>query len=302
MDVLAVLVGAVAGKDCTTLNSRKATPRKLQRQILPRELLQPGNRVRLVTVDETAYELPITEIDLELGLVIGSDQQVPIADVVSAERPKVSLGMSTTVTAWTWMCLCGLLLLGSCAAPGPSYKDVMANADPIVSGVVRIFFLRPRDVDDGSNGSAATIEVNQERVGALRYGGFFFVDALPGPTNLTVFGRYRALGNSEIVITKSAGKIINVDFGDRLSHMVAGAIGGIVGGETGVAAVPDVYGSVGAAIATSAAGVAAGKTAGTVAATAIESWSERCRGPHKLEALAEDDALTRLADLNWSGD
>ena len=92
MNVLAVLVGALAGTDCTTLNPRKATPRKVQRQLLPGELLQPGNRVRLITVDETAYELRITEIDLELGLVIGSDQQVPIADVWSLRKdPKSAL-------------------------------------------------------------------------------------------------------------------------------------------------------------------------------------------------------------------
>ena len=210
--------------------------------------------------------------------------------------------MYRTVPLTSSVYLCGLLLVGGCAAPGPGYEDVMANADPIADNAVRIFFLRPRDADDGSNGSAASIEVNQERVGALRYGGFFYVDAIPGPTTLTVFGRYRAFGACEIDVAASPESIIYVDVGVRMSYMVAGAIGGIVGGAAGAAAVPDVYGSVGGAIASSAGGVAAGDAAGTAAATALESRGERCRGPHKLEVLSEDDALPRLADLNWSGD
>jgi len=96
--------------------------------------------------------------------------------------------MNTNVIAWSSIHLCGLLLLGGCAASGPSYENVMANADPIADDAVRIFFLRPRDADDGSNGGAASIAVNQERVGSLRYGGFFYVDGTPGPTTLTVFG------------------------------------------------------------------------------------------------------------------
>jgi hypothetical protein len=210
--------------------------------------------------------------------------------------------MNTTSSSWSSACLCGLLMLGGCATPGPSYEDVIVNAGPIADDAVRIFFLRPRDTDDGSNGGTASIEVNQERVGALSYGGFFYVDAKSGPTTLAVFGRYRALGACEIDIAASPESVIYVDIGVRLSYMIAGAIGGIVGGAIGAVAVPDVYGSVGAAIATGTAGVAAGDAAGAAAATGLESRRERCRGPYELELLAEGDALLRLTDLNWSGE
>lgn len=178
----------------------------------------------------------------------------------------------------------------------------MANALPAPNDAVRIIFLRPTDADDGSNGGAASIEVNQARVGGLRYGGFFYVDVAPGTTALGSFGRYRTLGACEIDITASPGSRIYIDVGPRLSYMIAGAVGGTVGGVAGAAAVPSVYGSAGAAVATSAAGVATGSAAGTAAATAAESKGKRCRGPYKLELLAEDDALLRLADLTWSGD
>lgn len=178
----------------------------------------------------------------------------------------------------------------------------MASADPIAGDAVRIFFLRPRDADDGSNGGAASIEINQERVGALHYGGFFYVDVAPGSTTLASYGRYRALGACEIDIAASPRSRIYIDVGPRLSYMIAGAVGGAVGGVAGAAAVPSVYGGAGAAVATSAAGVATGSAAGTAAATAVESKGKRCRGPLKLELLAEEDALLRLTDLTWSGD
>lgn len=90
--VLAVLLGALASSACTTLSPKEATPEELQRKLLSGELLQTGERVRLVTTDETVYEFRITEIDLEQGLVIGSDEQVPIADVVAVQTREVSMG------------------------------------------------------------------------------------------------------------------------------------------------------------------------------------------------------------------
>ena len=90
--VLAVLFGALANSACTTLTPKEETPEELQRQLLSGELLQAGERVRLVTTDESVYEFRITEIDLEQDLVIGSDEQVPIADVVAVETREVSVG------------------------------------------------------------------------------------------------------------------------------------------------------------------------------------------------------------------
>lgn len=210
--------------------------------------------------------------------------------------------MKGAVSLKSSMPLLALVLVGGCAAPGPGYDDVTANAGPMPEGAARLVFLRPRDGDDGSNGGAASIEVNRESVGALRYGGFFYLDINSGTTALTTFGRYRTLGACEIDIAASPGSHIYVDVGPRLSYMIASAVGGVVGGVAGAAAVPNVYGSAGAAIATSTAAMAAGSTAGTVAAAAVESRGKECRGPYKLELIAEEDALPRLKDLTWSKD
>lgn len=210
--------------------------------------------------------------------------------------------MSTTVLLRSSMHLFGLLLFGGCAATGPGYSEAIANAEPVPDDAVRIVFLRPRDRDDGSGGGAASIEVNQERVGALRYGGFLYADVASGTIDLTAFGRYRAFGACEIDITTTPGSTVFVDVGPRLSYMIAGAVGGAIGGVAGAAAVPDVYGSAGAAIATGTAGISAGSAAGATVGTTIEGKDKRCRGPYKLAVIAEEDALPRLTDLIWSND
>jgi hypothetical protein len=90
--ILAVLIVALASSACTTLRPTEATPEELQRQLLFGELIQPGDRVRLVTADETVYEFRVAEIDLESGFVIGRDERVPIAEIVAVETREVSTG------------------------------------------------------------------------------------------------------------------------------------------------------------------------------------------------------------------
>lgn len=210
--------------------------------------------------------------------------------------------MNTAVLLRSSMHVLGFLLVGGCATPGPAYEEVMANAEPMPADAVRILFLRPRDRDDGSGGGGASIEVNQESVGALRYGGFFYVDVKSSNTDLAAFGRYRVFGACEIEVASTPGSKVYVDVGPRLSYMVAGAVGGALGGLAGAAVVPNVYGSAGAAIATGTAGIAAGSAAGTAAVTTVEGKGKRCRGPYKLELIAEEEALPLLADLSWSKD
>ncbi len=109
--VLALLLGSLAGSACTSLSSKEATPEELRRQLLSGELLQPGERVRLVTTDETVYEFRIKEIDLDHGLVIGSDEQIPIADVVAVETREVSVGKTALLVGGVGYSLIAIVLV-----------------------------------------------------------------------------------------------------------------------------------------------------------------------------------------------
>ncbi len=77
---------------CTTLQPVEASPEEVQRLITDEQILEPGMRVRLVTIDETVHEFRVSEVDVEQGLVIGEQAQVPIADVVAVDTREVSVG------------------------------------------------------------------------------------------------------------------------------------------------------------------------------------------------------------------
>lgn len=79
---------------CTTQRPIEASPDEVQRQLLSGQLVQPRDRIKLVTRDETVHEFRVTELDLEQGLVVGKDARIPIADVVAVDTREVSIGRS----------------------------------------------------------------------------------------------------------------------------------------------------------------------------------------------------------------
>lgn len=191
--------------------------------------------------------------------------------------------------------LCALLL-AACAAQGPGYQEVMADADPVAANAVRVVILRPRDRDDGTNGGRAKIQVNDRAAADLSYGGFYFLDTTPGALTVRASGRYRVTGACEISIDAAPESTIYVDVGPRASYMIAAMVGSVAG----VTAAPDVYGSVGGAVAGTTAGVAAASTADSAAASVVAGQGKPCGGPYKLQLLSEETALTRLEGLVWS--
>jgi hypothetical protein len=77
---------------CTTLRPTEASPDEIQRLILSEGLLKPGDKVRLVTTDETVHEFRVTEVNLEQGLVSGKDDSVPIAEIVGVGTREIAVG------------------------------------------------------------------------------------------------------------------------------------------------------------------------------------------------------------------
>lgn len=111
MAVSAVLIGALASSACTTLKPTEATPEELQRELLSGTLLQPGDRVRLVTADETVYEFRVTELDVEHGIVIGRDERVAVADVVAVETREVSMGKTALLIGGVGYSVIAIILI-----------------------------------------------------------------------------------------------------------------------------------------------------------------------------------------------
>lgn len=96
---LALLVaGLAANASCTTLQPTQATPDEIQRLILADGILEPGQRVRLVTADEAVHEFRITAIDAANGIVYGRNHSVAIEAIVAVETRKISAGRTALLT------------------------------------------------------------------------------------------------------------------------------------------------------------------------------------------------------------
>jgi hypothetical protein len=106
---------------CTTLRPTEAPPAEVQRMIMHENLLQKGERARIVTADGTVHKFRIVAVNREDGRVYGKKASVPIADIVAVETEKVSIGKTALLTGGLISVWVILILLA-----GPAF--VMAGA------------------------------------------------------------------------------------------------------------------------------------------------------------------------------
>jgi len=87
------------GTACTTLEPTEASPDEIQRLIVAEGLLAPGDRVKLVTADESVHEFRILEVDLDAGLVNGKNDTVRISEIVAVETRDFAFGNTLLLAA-----------------------------------------------------------------------------------------------------------------------------------------------------------------------------------------------------------
>lgn len=80
--VACTLVIAVSG--CTTMQPIDGCPEELRRSINSGDLLQPGDRVRIVTADEKVHWFAISRV--EAGLIVGPKESLRIDQVMYLEK------------------------------------------------------------------------------------------------------------------------------------------------------------------------------------------------------------------------
>jgi hypothetical protein len=73
----------------------------LQRRIIHENLIESGDRVKLVTADDAVHPFRVTKVDVDNGLVIAGNEAVPIADIVAVETREFSVGKTTMLAAGT---------------------------------------------------------------------------------------------------------------------------------------------------------------------------------------------------------
>jgi hypothetical protein len=90
-----LILGSVG---CTTLEPVDVPADELQRQLIAGQLVQPGDRVRLVTADEVVHKFRVIEVSPGQGLVLGRDERVPIDEIVAVETREISVGRTALLT------------------------------------------------------------------------------------------------------------------------------------------------------------------------------------------------------------
>lgn len=118
-----LMLSLLSNCGCTSLRPTEATPEELQRLILTESLLQPRQRVRLVTADQMVHTFRITAIDLEQGLIVGGDDAVPISEIVAVDTQNVSIGRTALLTG-------GLIGIGYMIAIAIAPAAILSAAAP----------------------------------------------------------------------------------------------------------------------------------------------------------------------------
>jgi hypothetical protein len=84
---------------CTSLQpTQAASSEEVRRQITQENLIEPGDRVKVVTADGSVHEFRVTAVDRDAGLIKGKDEEVRIDDVVGLETREFSLGKTAALT------------------------------------------------------------------------------------------------------------------------------------------------------------------------------------------------------------
>ena len=96
---LLVLLAATTALGCTSMQRVELPPEELQAQIRQGTLIQPGERVRLVTEDQQEYRFEVTSVDRQS--INGEGIHVPIDEVVAVRTREFSTGKTALVAAGT---------------------------------------------------------------------------------------------------------------------------------------------------------------------------------------------------------
>jgi hypothetical protein len=70
-------------------------------RLATQELIEPGDRVKLVTADDAVHQFRVIKVDVDNGLVVAKNEAVSIADIVGVETREFSVGKTAMLAAGT---------------------------------------------------------------------------------------------------------------------------------------------------------------------------------------------------------
>lgn len=191
--------------------------------------------------------------------------------------------------------LLSAILLGGCAATGPTFKEHLAASAPTPPTSARLVFFRTRDTEI-HGGMSASVNIDGNPATACDLAGFSVVDAAPGTRVVTVSAAtiWGLSGTCDLGVELTGGKRYYFEIKPREAHHFATVVGAFLGfglaqrGGSGALDLPTVGDTARAALGGAGASVLGG---------AIESAGRWCGGPFSIESIADDDALPRVMNL-----
>ena len=92
-----VIVIVLMTSGCTTLKPVEMSPEELQQKIAAGEIIEVGDKVKVVTADGTVHKFEVSEITADR--VSGKDVELPVADIIAVETREFSAGKTTALVA-----------------------------------------------------------------------------------------------------------------------------------------------------------------------------------------------------------
>jgi hypothetical protein len=99
LTLLAALAAFVTAGGCSTMTPMELPPATLQQMILEDGIIEPGETVKLVSVDGRVHKFRVLEVDTRNAVIIGRKNTVPIPDVIALETKNLSAGKTALLAA-----------------------------------------------------------------------------------------------------------------------------------------------------------------------------------------------------------
>jgi len=112
-----IIVIALVTSGCTTLQPIEMSPEELQQKIAEGEIIEVGDKVKVVTADGTVHKFEVSEITADR--VSGKDVELLVADIIAIETREFSGGKTAALVAGSTLVY---ILVGIAVAVGGAFS------------------------------------------------------------------------------------------------------------------------------------------------------------------------------------
>jgi len=98
---LAIIICVLSG--CTTLRTVELPQSTVQQRIVSEDLIIPGDKVRIVTIDGKQHDFKVATVDGEY--IKGNEIEIPVKDISIVEKRRISIGKTLLLSGAAFLLL-----------------------------------------------------------------------------------------------------------------------------------------------------------------------------------------------------